>query len=123
MKALTVTAIGLGIALLAGSLVWAFLFPAAKSWTVEKNNRMSELSIKAHKLGGELDAAQRRPSMHSRGAAEIEAEYKQVTEELTQLRGEFESKRDAPKKSARLLQWVGIVCVAIGAFASYASKG
>ncbi len=123
MKALTITAIGLGIALLAGSLLWAILFPASRSWTVEKNNRMSDLSVKAHKLGGELDAAQRRPSMHGRAPSVIEAEYKQASDELTQLREEFESKRDGPKNSARMLQWAGIIFVAVGAFASFASRG
>jgi hypothetical protein len=123
MKSLPVIAIVLGILLLVGSVTWALLFPASRSWTTDKNERMSELSIKGHQLGGELDAAQRRPSMHGRSVAEIEAEYKQVTDELAQLRGEFESKRDRPKTMAAILRWTGAACVAVGAFIMFASRG
>ena len=124
MKLLSGIAVGLGVALLAASLVWAFLFPASRSWTEEKSQRMSDLGSKAHLLGAQLDAAQRRPKMHGgRSAAELEAEYTQVKAELAELRQEFEGKRDAPKSAARFLQWAGIALVAGGAFATFASRG
>jgi hypothetical protein len=124
MKMLSGIAVGLGVALLAASLVWAFLFPASRSWTEEKSKRMDELGSKGHVLVAQLDAAQRRPKMHGgRSAAEIEAEYKQVKAELTELREEFEGKRDAPKNAARFLQWAGILLVAGGALATFASRG
>jgi hypothetical protein len=123
MKSISLIAVVLGLVLLVGSATWAILFPATNSWTQDRNERMSELSRKAHNLGGELDTAQRRPSMHSRSAADIEAEYNQVKEELAQLRGEFESKRDGPKTMATILRWTGIACVAVGAFVSYANRG
>jgi hypothetical protein len=104
--------------------VWGVLFPASRSWTVEKNARMSELSEKGHILGGQLDVAKRRPNMHGgRSAAELEAEYKQVTEELTQLREEFESKRDTPKTMASYLRWSGIAFVVAGAIIVFANRG
>lgn len=122
IKSLPVIAVALGVVLLIVSVAWAFLFPMSSMWTTEKNDRMSELSVQAHKLGGELDAAQRRPSMHARSAADIEVEYKQVTGELTQLREEFEGKRDRPKTTASLLRWSGIAFVAAGAFIVFASR-
>ncbi len=83
---------------------------------------MSELSLQAHKLGGELDTAQRRPSMHGRSASVIEAEYKKVTDELTQLREEFESKRDRPKTMASILRWSGIAFIVAGGLVVFATR-
>jgi hypothetical protein len=120
----SVIAVCLGVLFLLISLVWGVLFPASRSWTVEKNARMSELSEKGHILGGQLDAAKRRPNMHGgRSAAELEAEYKQVTDELTQLREEFESKRDTPKTMASYLRWSGIAFVVAGAIIVFANRG
>ena len=124
MRALSVAAVCLGVVFLLVSLIWGLLFPASRSWTTEKNNRMSELSVKGHLLGGELDAAQRRPNMHGgRSAAEIEAEYKQVSAELTQLREEFENKRDSPKTMASYLRWSGVAFVIAGAIIVFAHRG
>ena len=124
MKSLSVGALGVGILFLLISLVWGLLFPASRGWTTEKNNRMSELSLKGHLLGGELDAAQRHPSMHAgRSPAEIEAEYKQVSAELTQLREEFEHKLNSPKTMASYLRWSGIAFVIAGAIVVFANRG
>lgn len=123
MKSISLIAILLGLVLLAGSFTWALLFPASRSWTPEKDAEMSELSRKGHNLGGELDSVQRHPSMHGRSVAEIEAEYNQVKEEMTELRAKFESNRDGPKTMATILRWVGVACVVIGAFISYNNKG
>jgi hypothetical protein len=123
MKSISLIAVVIGIVMLVGSVTWAILFPPSRSWTPDKNQRMSELSMKAHSLGGELDAAQRRPSMHARSVADIEAEYNQVKQELAELREDFESKRDRPKTMATILRWTGVVCVAVGAFISYANRG
>lgn len=120
---LSVVAVGLGILFLIVSLVWGLLFPASRSWTVEKNTRMSELSEKGHVLGGQIDAAKRRPNMHGgRNAADLEVEYKQVTEELAQLREEFESKRDSPKTMATYLRWSGVAFVVAGAIIVFANR-
>jgi hypothetical protein len=120
----SVVAVCLGVLFLLVSLVWGVLFPASRSWTVEKNARMSELSEKGHILGGQLDSAKRRPNMH-RGpsAAELEVEYKKVSEELAQLREEFENKRDNPKTMASYLRWSGIAFVVAGAIIVFANRG
>jgi hypothetical protein len=123
MKSIPLVAVVLGLVLLLGSFTWALIFPSSASWTAEKDARMGELGRKGHVLGGELDAAQRRPSMHGRSAADIEAEYNQAKEEMAQMRAEFESVRDGPKTVATILRWVGVVCVAVGAFVSYSNRG
>ena len=123
MKSIPLVAVVLGLVLLIGSFTWALLFPATGSWTPDKGERMSELRIKGHTLGGELDAAQRRPSMHARSVAEIEAEYNQVKAEMAQLGDELESKQNRPKTMATILRWTGIACVAVGAFVSYVNRG
>jgi hypothetical protein len=122
MKSLSVVAVALGLLFLVVSVLWGVLFPPASSWTVEKNDRMSELSLKGHALSGELDAARRRPSMHGKSADQIEAEYKQVSEELKQLREDFESKRDSPKTMAKYLRWSGIAFVIAGAIIVFANR-
>ena len=122
MKSLPIIAICAGLFLLLVSVSWSSIFPAEKNWTVEKDTQMSDLGVKAHKLGGELDAAKRRPSMHGRSAADIEAEYKQTTDQLAQLREEFESARDRPDTIATILRWVGVACVAVGAGVNFAKR-
>ena len=123
MKSLPVIAVGVGAALLAASLVWGMLFPASRSWTDEKSERMSDLGTQAHKLGGQLEAARGRPTMHGgRNAAEVEAEYKQVTAELAELREEFEGKRDGPQTTASYFRWTGVICVALGAVVMMATR-
>ena len=123
MKSISLVAVVVGLVLLLGSFTWALIFPSTGAWTAEQDARMGELGRKGHVLGGELDAVQRRPSMHSRSAVDIEAEYNQVKEEMAQMRAEFESARDGPKTIATILRWVGIVCVAVGAFVSYTNRG
>jgi hypothetical protein len=123
MKSISLAAVVVGLVLLLGSFTWGLVFSAKGSWTAEQDARMGELGRKGHALGGELDAAQRRPSMHSRSAADIEAEYNQVKAEMAQMRTEFESARDGPKTIAAILRWAGIACVAVGAFASYSNRG
>jgi hypothetical protein len=123
MKTIPVVAVGLGLALLASSFVWGMLFPASRAWTEEKANRMSELGLKAHSLGGELDGVRRRPKMYGgRNAADVEAEYEKTTAELAVLREEFQTTRDRPAANASRLRWVGVVCVAIGALAYMAMR-
>jgi uncharacterized coiled-coil DUF342 family protein len=98
------------------------MFPASSSWPQEKNERMSELSRKAHNLGGEVDVARRRPSMHGRNPAELEAEYKQVTEELTQLREEFQGKQSRPKTMSSIMRWSGVAFIIAGGLIVFAQK-
>lgn len=123
MKNLSVAAVGLGMALIIASVIWVFVFAPSRTWTPEKNARMNDLSVAAHKLGGELDVARRRPSMHGRKPADIEAEYKQTTEELAQLKAEFQNKQDGPKSTATLLRWTGMACVVLGGFVLLSNRG
>src|SRR5882672_7889719 len=103
------------------SVVWSMLFPAANSWTEEKVQRMTDLGIKAHELGDELDGVHRHPKARGgRTAYAIDAEYKQAVAELDQLRAEFESKRDAPKQATTFLRWSGAAFVVAGAFVTFA---
>jgi hypothetical protein len=114
MKSLSLGAVGLGLVLVLGSVLWGIIFSPAKTWTDEKNERMNSLGIEAHKLGGELDVARRRPSMHGRSATAIEAEYKKTTDELTQLKEEFQDVQQGPKTMSSVLRWTGIVFVLLG---------
>jgi hypothetical protein len=114
MKSWSLVAVGLGMALIVSSVIWVLVFSPSRTWTPEKNSRMNDLSVAAHKLGGELDSARRRPSMHGRSPAMIEEEYKKTTDELSQLKAEFENKQQGPKTTATVLRWTGIACVILG---------
>ncbi|BBO32779.1 hypothetical protein PLANPX_2391 [Lacipirellula parvula] len=108
---------------MAASLLWGTIFPAERSWTEEKSQRMTELGTQAHQLGGARDSARRRPNMHGRSVSEIDSEYQKVTAELEQLRVEFEEQRDAPKRVSGVLRWLGIAIIVIGVVGNYASRG
>jgi hypothetical protein len=123
MKSISLAAVVVGVVLLLCSFTWGMIFSSKGAWTAEQDARMGELGRKGHVLGGELDAAQRKPSMHARSAADIEAEYNQVKEEMAQMRAQFEGVRDGPKTIATILRWAGVACVAVGAFASYSNRG
>ncbi len=122
MKSLSVIAVAVGIVCLAGSLLWAVLFPATRSWTEEKNTRMSDLGVQVHKLGGELDAAKRRPSMHGRKVADIQAEYTKAREEHAQLKAEFNGSINRPKTAATVLRWSGIAFIVAGGLVVFATR-
>ena len=122
MKVASTITVVAGLFVMLASLCWSSLFPAARSWTEEKAQRMTELGTQAHQLGGARDAARRRPSMHGRSAADIDAEYQQVTAELDELRIEFESKRDAPQRTSSLLRWIGMGLIVSGAIATYSIR-
>lgn len=116
-------AVGLGMALMLISLVWGTLFPPERSWGDDKTQRMNELSMQAHQLGGELDSARRHPSMHSKRPADvIEVEYKKTVAELEQLRVEFNEKKDAPNRAASFLRWSGIAFIVAGGLVTFAQR-
>jgi hypothetical protein len=120
---LSVVAVVIGIVLLAASLVWALLFPAASGWTEEKSLRLSELSSRAHILGGELEAARSKPNMQrGKSAAEIETEFKQVTAELKELGAEADGKIEAPKTAAWIMRWAGVAFVVAGGLVIFAGR-
>jgi hypothetical protein len=125
MKALFSTgAVVLGVVLVLASLVWGLVFPASSGWTDEKSAQLRELRNRAHILGGQVAAADSKPSMH-KGAnpAELKAEYEQVKAELQQLGEELDGKIDAPKTAATILRYAGIAFVVAGGLVVYTSKG
>src|SRR5688572_6652473 len=103
---LSTAAVILGVVLLLASLIWGILFPPSAGWTEEKSLRLQELSQRAHILGGQRGAATEKPSMHGgKSAAELDAEFKQVTAELETLGAEAEGRIEAPKTAASILRW------------------
>ena len=120
---LSTAAVVVGILLLAGSFLWGILFPASRGWTEDKAKRLGELTAEAHSLMFKVQAAKEKPSMHAgEGAAEVEARYRKVQEELKTLSAEFKGKQDSPKTAATYLRWSGIAFVVAGAIIVFANR-
>lgn len=117
-------AVAIGVVLLLTSFVWALVFPASSGWTEEKSLRMRELSEKAHVLGGQVEAANAKPTMHGgKNAAELQAEYDQIKAELKQLGEEADGKIEAPKTAAAILRYAGIAFALAGGLVIFANRG
>ena len=114
--AFPVSALMLGVLLLLASFGWSTLFPATRTWTTEKSQRLSELGGEANRLQFAIVNAQQNPSMHfGQNPAELQAAYDEVRDEYDRLHAEFENARQRPETAARLLRWSGIVCVGAAA--------
>ncbi len=120
---LSTGAVALGMLMLALSLAWGLLFPAAAGWTEEKSLKLKDLRNRAHILSGEVASASDKPNMHGGpNAAEKSAELDQVKAELATLDAELQGKIDAPKTAASILRFAGIAFVVAGGLAVYAAR-
>src|SRR5690349_5343805 len=103
---LPATAVVLGILLLVGSVAWAILFPASRSWTQEKSKQLTELGNQATAIQLQIDRSKTRPSMHSgENPAELQEKYEQVAAEYKTLYAEFKGADAAPKTASVFLRW------------------
>lgn len=117
-------AVVLGVILMLFSAAWSFIFPATRSWTEEKSQRMSDVGYHARLIDLELSKAKQSPSMHrGKSAAELQAEYDKLDAEFKQLRGEFTNASDSPKTASRILRWSGIAFVVAGGAIVFANRG
>jgi hypothetical protein len=114
----------IGVVLLLVSLLWGFLVPSGAGWTEEKAGRLAELTQQAHNLMFEVNAAKTQPASRNakKPAAEVEAEYKKVKDELDVLTAEFQGKRDSPKTASTILRWAGIAFVVAGGIIVFANR-
>jgi hypothetical protein len=123
-QALSTASVALGILLIAISLLWGLMFPATSSWTEEKSLRLRELRGQAHTLGGQVDAARSRPTMHGgKNPAELEEEFNKVKAEFAQLAAESEGAIEGPRTTATYLRWAGFAFVIAGGMVILASRG
>lgn len=104
-------AVGVGVAMLCLSAVWPLVFPASRTWTEEKAQRMAELSGQAHELGFKSVAAKQRPGGDPVAARK---EYEAVRAELDKMQAEFENQKDAPNQVATWLRWAGAAVTLLG---------
>lgn len=108
-------AVVIGVALVALSLIWGFIFPAENRWTPERAKEMAALSGEVHSLMFKAAQAEERPNMVQGGnPAEVIAEYREKKERLDSLKLELENIKDSPQTSAKYLRWTGIGLVIIG---------
>lgn len=124
MKSLVpVILVGLGAVLLLLGFLWTFLFPASRTWTEEKSNRMTELQNEAHKLLYLVDQAKTRPRPGGPTPLEAQANFDAAKAELDELKAEFEATRDSPKNSGTYLRWAGMALVLCGGFGVKMASG
>jgi hypothetical protein len=113
----------LGVALVVLSFLWAILFPASNNWTDDKSARMATLTREVHALLFQVEGAKQRRSMTAGpNPAELQAEYDAKKAELAALRTEFETQRDAPQTTSKILRWTGIALVLVGGGAVMAQR-
>lgn len=103
-----------GVVLFVG-LLWGWLFPAERAWTIEKADRMSELSHEAHLLHMKVKRGERDPrAFGDEEPGAVQKEYRDVTEELAALKQEFESAQSSPKTIGNTLRIGGMVVLLTG---------
>ncbi len=105
--------VGLGIFLVGLGILWPFVFPATRSWTEAKAQRMIELQNSAHQLLFLADRAKTRPKPGGPSPQEAQAKFNEAEAELDTLREEFEGIRDSPNTIGTYLRWAGIALVLI----------
>jgi hypothetical protein len=121
MKSVSLGIVGLGFVLLIASGVWPMLFRGSSSWTEEKALRAAEVKARLNNLGPIVNST--KPSMHrGEDTGTLKAEFDALILEEQQLNEEFESARDSPKTSSKILKWSGIGLAVIGLFGWYAMK-
>ena len=116
MKAvLPMIAVVVGVILLAVGLVWGSLFPAAAAWTPEQNDKLTSLGNELKGVGFKLAEAQSNPQMHrGENPAILRQRYNEIKAEYDTLEVEFETVRDKPGTTGRVLKWGGIIMAAGG---------
>ena len=123
MKTAAPVAIGLGILLLALSILWPILFPPTRTWTDEKSRRLKELSGKVQYAMGKLELAQSRPNMTGgENPAELKKKADEMMSELKVLQDEFSSAKDSPETISTILKWSGIGVMIVGIVGHLAVK-
>lgn len=124
MKSLApVILVGLGAALLLLGFLWTLIFPASRTWTEEKSNRMTALQNDAHKLLYLVDQAKTRPRPGGPTPLEAQANFDKAKAELDELKAEFEATRDSPKTAGTYLRWAGTALVLCGGFVTMMASG
>lgn len=112
-----------GLLLLVLGLSWSSLFPPARNWTPEQNERLIKLGGEVKKLRFAIIQAENNPNMHGgENAATLKAKHAGVREEYDVLQSDFESVRDAPAATGGALKWVGIVVAGLGAVLAFLNK-
>ena len=85
---------------------------------------MTDLGNRAAEINWQLTGAQAKPSMHAGvNAAELKAEYDQVSADYKVLYDEFSGLTQTPKTASSILRWSGIAFVVAGAIVVFASRG
>ncbi|MDZ4659973.1 MAG: hypothetical protein SH868_20540 [Bythopirellula sp.] len=121
--ALPLLGVGLGVLLVAISLVWGLVFSSESGWTTEKSTKMAVLGDEVHLLMFKAAAAKDKPNMQGgENPAEVIATYKAKEEELAALQEEFNNIKDSPNTTAKYLRWSGIAFVLLGGAASMATR-
>jgi hypothetical protein len=113
--------VGLGILLLALSAIWSKAAPGTSAWTIEKEERLSEVSKKMHSLTFSVGKAEAQPKMH--GGPDIlkqKAELEALRKENDELTSEFKGVQQAPQTMSRILKWSGISLAVLGIIGWYA---
>ena len=112
-----------GLLVLLLGLSWSSLFPPAREWTPEKNDKLTNLGTEITRLRFAIVQAENNPRMHSgESAAELKAQHVELRKEYDVLQEEFENARDKPVATGSTLKWLGIIITAGGALFVFANR-
>jgi hypothetical protein len=123
MKIVAYGLIGLGFLLLVLSSAWISMFPGTSSWTMDKDERWSQVKNRLHVLRIAVGNGETSPGMRTApNLATARKELEALKQENERLAAEFQGIQSQPHTVSRILKWTGISLAAIGIVGWYMFK-
>lgn len=107
--------LGVGLLLLAVSVLWSALSIGSSAWSPEKGQRWTEVKDRIHNLSFMINGPPNRLS--KRGGPDMAAlkqEYDALKKENEELKVQFESAYNSPRTASSVLKWTGISLAGLG---------
>lgn len=121
MKSVVVSVcLGIGIVMFVLSMFWVQMFPGKSSWSPEKAELWGKTKDRLHNLSFIVNSNQ--PSGRVTDIEAARQEYQQVKATHERLKAEFESAYNAPRTTAKVLKWGGLVLSGVGLLIQFGWK-
>jgi len=117
MKLATIGILVIGLLFVGLSGVWSSLFPATRSWTPEKSQRLGQVKDRITNISFIIN----NPN-NTKDTSALKSELEKLTQEDQQLSAEFNSAASRPNTVSKFLKWTGISLAIVGIFGWYATN-